>query len=401
MKRLRITAVLGLLYILPVRPALLAQEPGDVPERDPSQEQIARVRVAGSGAYLGVSLRDVTAEDVSRLGLPAEQGALIETVRDGSPAAEAGLLDGDVVTRWNGGPVESVAMLSRLVRETPPGRTVKLGVFRDGSARTLDVKLGERARERALAYALEPEMRARMEEMRERLKASGEELRLSREKLHLSEEQMREVRDRVRSAHERLLACTVEVEALDDGENGERRVVVIRGGRGRLGVGLQNLTDQLGDYFGVEGGAGALVTSVIEGSAADVAKVRAGDVIVLVGSTAVDGPGAVARAIREIESGPVELTVVRRGERRTVTVQLEERSDTTGDCEPLLTPEGPHSLLWPPARGHAFVAPGGVLAPRAPAPLLRPVPPRPPGEIGYPPAPPPPPPAPPPPASTT
>ncbi len=378
MKRLRIAAVLGLLYILPVRPALLAQEPGDVPERDPSQEQVARVRVAGSGAYLGVSLRDVTAEDVSRLGLPAEQGALIETVRDGSPAAEAGLLDGDVVTRWNGEPVESVAMLSRLVRETPAGRTVKLGVFRDGSARTVEVKLGERARERALAYALGPEMRARMEEMRERLKASGEELRLSREKLHLSEEQMREVRDRVRSAHERLLACKVEVEALDDGENGERRVVVIRGGRGRLGVGLQNLTDQLGEYFGVDGGAGALVTSVIEGSAADVADVHAGDVIVFVGSTAVDGPGAVARAIREIESGPVELTVVRRGERRTVTVQLEERSATTGDCEPLLAPpEGPHSLWWPSAGGHAFVAPGGVLAPRAPTPLLRLVPPPP------------------------
>lgn len=368
--RPQIAAVLGLL-LLGSPYGLPAQERDDEREQEVRvRERIVRAQVAGSGAYLGVSLRDLSTEDVSRLGLRGEYGALVESVSDESPAAEAGLQGGDVIAAWNGERVESVAMLSRLVRETPPGRVVSLGVFRDGSQQTISVELGERSgAARALAYRIGPEVRERMAEMRERL-------RESREKMGLSEEEMLKVREKMEEARERMLECIVEVEAQEEAEGGERRIVIVRGGRGRLGVRLQDLTAQLGDYFGVEGGEGALVTSVTEGSPAAAGGIRAGDVIVAVGDATVEGPGDVARALRGAEAGPAEVTVMRDGQRRSITVTLEEPAES--DCNDLLVaPEaGPHSLRWHSDGEGVHVLPHPPVAPP------------PPGEVDHPGAPP-------------
>jgi membrane-associated protease RseP (regulator of RpoE activity) len=392
MMRLQIAAVLGSFFLLGAPYGLQAQEPDDERQRAEAEaqeearvhERIVRAQVAGSGAYLGVSLRDVSTEDVARLGLRDEFGALIESVSGESPAAEAGLQEGDVIATWNGERVESVATLSRFVRETPPGRSVSLGVFRSGSQQTIAVELGERSTAaRALAYAIGPEIRERMEELREHLRESRDEMRLSeeelremREKMHLSGEELREAREHMRAARERALECIVEVEVDEEGEGGERRVVIVRGGRGRLGVRLQGLTDQLGDYFGIEDGDGALVTSVTEESPAATAGIQAGDVIVAIGSESVEGPGDVARAVRGAEAGPAEVTVIRDGQSRSFTVTLEELAEGD-DCENMLVaPEGgPHSFQWhsddgevhvlpvPPA---LHVLPHGALAPLAP-----------------------------------
>lgn len=393
MMRLQIAAILGSFFLLGAPSGVQAQEPDDEQERTEVQERaevqertevqeraeaevrvrerIVRAQVAGSGAYLGVSLRDVSAEEVSRLGLRDEHGAFIESVSEGSPAAEAGLQEGDVIATWNGERVESVAVLSRFVRETPPGRSVSLGVFRSGSQQTIAVELGERSgAARALAYAVGPEMRVRMEELREHLRESRDGMRLSeeqlremREKMRHSGEEMREAREHVRAARERMLECIVEVEADEEGEGGARRVVIVRGGRGRLGVRLQGLSDQLGDYFGIEGGDGALVTSVTEDSPAATAGIQAGDVIVAVGSKSVEGPGDVARAVRGAEAGPTEVTVIRDGQRRSFTVTLEE--PTEGDCaNELVAPEGgPHSFRWHSDDGDVHVLPHSAVAP--------------------------------------
>ena len=401
MMRLQIAVLLGSFFLVGAPHGVQAQEPGDEQERAEARqraeaeardeardearvyERIVRAQVAGSGAYLGISLRDVSAEDVSRLGLRDEFGALIETVSEESPAAEAGLQEGDVIATWNGERVESVAMLSRFVRETPPGRSVSLGVLRSGSQQTITVELGERSRAvRTLAYGIGPEMRERMEELREHLRESRDEMRLSeeevremREKMRLSGEEMREAREHMRAARERTLECIVRVEVDEEGEGGERRVVVVRGGRGRLGVRLQGLTDQLGDYFGIEGGDGALVTSVTEDSPAAIAGIQAGDVIVAVGSKTVEGPGDVARAVRGAETGPAEVTVIRDGQRRSFTVTLEEPAE--GDCENVLVaPEGgPHSFQWHSDDGEVHVLPHPAVAPHIRAFVLPGVPP--------------------------
>lgn len=341
MNRLLMTVVLGALVLCAVPPDALAQEAEEAPEQ---ARRIAIRSAMGSGSYLGVVLRDVSQADIERLGLSGEYGAYVESVSEESPAAEAGLQADDLIRSWNGQRVESVAQLTRFVRETPPKRTVRLGLAREGAERTVSVTLGERAdAARALSYAYGPQMRVRMDEMREK---------------------MGEARERMHEA--RLRVCAVRIEEETDEGGGERRIVIIRGGRGRVGVRLQGLSDQLGEYFGVQGGEGALVTSVRDESPAAKAGLQAGDVIVGLGGESVGDPGDVVGSVRGAEAGPMEVEVMRDGQRRTLTVVLEELEE--GECENVFfAPGDRHSFEWHSDGDHVFVMP----MPRAFAPQLR------------------------------
>ncbi len=84
-------------------------------------------------AYLGVSLEDA-----------ASGGARIATVTSGSPAADAGLKAGDVVTALNGTSISDAEELTAAVVSKQPGDTVKITVKRDGSTKTLTATLGTR-----------------------------------------------------------------------------------------------------------------------------------------------------------------------------------------------------------------------------------------------------------------
>src|SRR5512132_2274768 len=102
-----------------------AAEAGDErPEARRPDRRVEITRVFGGGGRLGVSLEDVGAGDVARLGLSAERGALVSSVEEGSAADKAGVKEGDVIVRFGGQEVWSAAQLARAVRETPAGRTV-------------------------------------------------------------------------------------------------------------------------------------------------------------------------------------------------------------------------------------------------------------------------------------
>ena len=92
----------------------------------------SQLLAADGAAWLGVTLKDVTAEKARDLKLPGEYGALVESVGADSAAAKAGLQKGDVIVEFAGERVQSEAQLRRLIRETPAGRTVSLQVIRDG-----------------------------------------------------------------------------------------------------------------------------------------------------------------------------------------------------------------------------------------------------------------------------
>ncbi len=85
-------------------------------------------------AYLGVAI-----EDDSGSG-----GATLAEVRSGTPAAEAGLEQGDVVTELDGESVDSADELRRLVDAKSPGDEVELTIERDGDTQTVEVTLGTR-----------------------------------------------------------------------------------------------------------------------------------------------------------------------------------------------------------------------------------------------------------------
>lgn len=305
-----------LLLIVGASPVAAQQDP---PPREPPTPRAPQQ----SQSYLGVVLEDVTEEDVDRLGLPEQRGALVREVADGSPADSAGLRSGDVVVEWRGETVYSAAELGRLVRETPAGRRVGVTVFRDGSRRTLSVTLRERhgpggffrGPDVHFRGELPPEARARI-----------------RERIERAREEWKDARGRLEGLDERL----EELEWLRD-EAGDsvalhrfRFAPTFVGERARLGVRLQSLTPQLAEYFGLGERSGVLVASVRDGSPADSAGLRAGDVLLSVAGEDVSDARDAARAVRDA-GGEVEIRVLRRGEERSLTARLPPKRGDDGD----------------------------------------------------------------------
>lgn len=295
----------------------------DAPSHDPPEPAgpaaVAAPEHPPQQSYLGVVLGDVAEEDVERLGLPEQRGALVREVADGSPADSAGLQSGDVILEWRGDAVFSAAELARLVRETPPGRQVGVTVYRDGGRTDLSVTLRERHGPRGffpgsgfhVRGELPPEAQARL-----------------RERIERAREQRGDARDRLEHLDERL-------EELEWDRDGAGDSVSVRrfrfaptfdGDRARLGVRLQSLTPQLAEYFGLGQRSGVLVASVRDGSPADGAGLQAGDVLLSVAGEDVSDASDAALAVREA-SGEVEIRVLRRGEERTLTARLPERGD--------------------------------------------------------------------------
>ncbi len=85
-----------------------------------------------SRGWLGVSIQTVTEDMARSFGLPKSHGALVNEVIAGGPAAKAGVLQGDVITGFDGNSVKDVRQLQRLVGETPVGKRAELEVYRGG-----------------------------------------------------------------------------------------------------------------------------------------------------------------------------------------------------------------------------------------------------------------------------
>jgi PDZ domain-containing protein len=93
----------------------------------------------------------------------------------------------------------------------------------------------------------------------------------------------------------------------------------------RLGVETQDLDSDLGGYFNRPSGKGVLVTHVLDDTPAKRAGLRSGDVIIEVGGKSVDDTEDLRDGLRDRNSGPVSVTVLRKGTRQTLTANLEER----------------------------------------------------------------------------
>ena len=92
--------------------------------------------------WLGVQIRPMTDEVASVLGYDTPRGAVIEAVQEDSPAAEAGLENGDIILSFNGTDISELRDLTRAVAETAPDATAEVVVLRKGSEQTLDVTIG-------------------------------------------------------------------------------------------------------------------------------------------------------------------------------------------------------------------------------------------------------------------
>ncbi|MBI5787479.1 MAG: DegQ family serine endoprotease [Candidatus Schekmanbacteria bacterium] len=102
--------------------------------------------------WLGVVIQKVTPGIAGSFGLEEPIGALISQVLPDSPAAAAGLKQGDIVTKFNGKTLEDYNQLSRMAAKTPPDTKIKLEVIRNGKAETVSVTLGTYPKDERMAF---------------------------------------------------------------------------------------------------------------------------------------------------------------------------------------------------------------------------------------------------------
>jgi serine protease Do len=94
--------------------------------------------------YLGIKAVTATARERKDAGIETEIGARIETIDDSSPASNAGLLVGDIVTRFNNSTVTDGDHLVRMVGDAPAKQTVSAEIIRQGKKQTVSIPLGRR-----------------------------------------------------------------------------------------------------------------------------------------------------------------------------------------------------------------------------------------------------------------
>jgi membrane-associated protease RseP (regulator of RpoE activity) len=233
----------------------------------------------GAGSYLGIDIRDITPERMNALKLKEERGVEVVALDQDAPAGKAGLKEHDVILEYNGTRVEGQEQLRRLIRETPPGRTVALGISRDGSPTTINAQVGDRSK--------------------------------------LAEGWQKVNRDRIM-----VMPSMPDWPEIDLGNLDIRGF----GNSYSLGMQLESLNEQLGEFFGVKGGSGLLVRSVGKGSAAEKAGVKAGDVIVRIDNDKVANRTDLRRIMRSHQKGgKITLGIIRDKHEQNIPLDLPER----------------------------------------------------------------------------
>ncbi|GAC1635720.1 MAG: hypothetical protein NVS9B14_13320 [Candidatus Acidiferrum sp.] len=255
------------------------QEPeAPLPPGAPMVRRFAMSLDETPGSWLGVETQEVTADKAKELKLSGERGALIGKVLPDSPAAKAGLKENDVVTEINGQRVEGTAQFRRMIREIPGGRSVQLGVWRDGKQQTISATLGK-SEERRSAM-----MKAMPQTFNFRIPAMPE---------------IPEVRN-------------------FDWNGG-----MLLAGKPRLGIDAEDLSGQLGTYFGAPDGEGILVRNVNADTPAEKGGVKAGDVITTFNGERIRTAGELREKLSGVEGGKsVTLGILRNKSNVTVTVEL-------------------------------------------------------------------------------
>ncbi len=232
--------------------------------------------IASGRSYLGIDIQDVTPERLSALKLKEERGVEVTMVDQDAPAGKAGVKEHDVITEFNGTKVESGEQLRRLIRETPPGRTVALGISRDGNPMTINVQLGDRGKIAAeyLPQVVVPRPMPPMPEI------------------------------------------TI--------PNFEGQFHMYSSPY--LGVQIESVGRQLGEYFGIKDGEGILVKSVEKNSPAEKAGLKAGDIIVKADNEKTPDRSDLRRIMHNHRNGgKVTLGIVRDRKEQNITVDVPER----------------------------------------------------------------------------
>ena len=271
--------VLGGLALAMLAAAAFAIAPGAAAQRQDRVQLPDFLALEGPGSSIGVTVRDRTGDST---------GVLIESVREGTPATRAGLQKGDIVVEFDGEPARSARQFTRLVRETAPGRAVKMTVLRDDSRRIIDIT--PEARDSATLQQFPG--------------ITGDALR----------------------------ALPRDFDFRFDAQGGWGEAFF--GSPRRMGVSVVPLSDQLAAYFGVK--EGVLVSEVSSGTPAATAGIQAGDVITAVNGRGVLSAGDLVREVRQAEPGSaIDVRLTRNHKEMNLKVTLPQRRQVPAGTVPI------------------------------------------------------------------
>jgi serine protease Do len=265
----------------------LAEPVGDIifENQDPAQVEVMpdiktddwNIVIGDDGSsWLGVETHEVTADKAKELKLSAERGVVLGKIVPDSPAAKAGLKENDVVTEINGQRVEGAAQFRRMIHEIPAGRSIQLTVWRDGRTQTISATLGKSEQGRHAMKMVAPTPGAfafRMPDIPSMEWSGG----------------------------------------------------MLFGGQPRLGIDAEDISGQLGAFFGAPDGEGILVRNVNSGSPAEKAGVKAGDVITSVNGERIRTVGELREKLsvkQDDKDRTVKLGVLRNKSEISLSVEL-------------------------------------------------------------------------------
>ena len=112
---------------------------------DTVKSVVAQLKDKGSvtRGWIGVQIQPVTPEIADSLGLKKAGGALVAEPQKDGPAIKAGIKAGDVIATVDGKPVNDARDLARTIGGMAPNTTIKLGIFREGTEKTVNLTLGQ------------------------------------------------------------------------------------------------------------------------------------------------------------------------------------------------------------------------------------------------------------------
>ena len=245
-----------------------------------------------ANAWLGLYTQAVDKDLKEAFHLDVDHGVIVNQVIPDSPADKAGLKQGDIILSIDGAKLTGSDQLAELVTGHKPGDQVKVEILRNGEQKEITANIGERKGEEPLRIFGDP----------------GSLPQIYTKKYVMG-------RSNISDTY--------------------------------IGVNLESLNAQLGEYFGVKDGQGALITEVFEDSPAKKAGLKAGDVITQIDGKEVTEPADVQKAVGDKSKGDkLSLTILRDRARLEMAVEVAETPDNFYSLPDIQAPDIPRDMIW-------------------------------------------------------
>lgn len=272
---------------------------GSVSAQEPAREKNIEIRIVGEGddavvggeksikvvtegescAFIGINMEDLTDEIIGKLDYPEKTGVLVTGIVDDSAAEKFGLMKDDIIYSFGGEKITSSEQLADLVRERKPGEKVSIVYYREGKKKKSEIELGERTYD-----IISMDWSKYGDALKHYTKAAalaGKKAYLFGRDWHMS--------------------------------------------RGKLGLVLKDLNEDLAPYFDVKPGEGVLVVEVLEESPAEEAGMRAGDIVVKIAGKDISSVDEFLDEIYQCtDDEDVEIGIVRKGKKEKITLDVGE-----------------------------------------------------------------------------